>query len=392
MAALPRPDRGAARLVLSAVLAAALALVYVFDLTDYLSFQALAENEAALKALVARMPIIAAALYMAVYVLAVALSIPGAIWLSLAGGLLFGTLQGGLLIVVSASCGAALLFLVARYLAGDALRARAGPGLKNFEAAFNRDAASYLLVLRLLPIFPFFIVNLGAALVGARFSTFVVTTFFGIMPATFVFASIGNGISVLLQAGEAPNLSIVTRPDIMLPLTGLALLSLMPVVWRRFFGAPVILPAASDEASAAATGDNIGDNSGDNNMSETVKTDICVIGGGSGGLSVAAGAAQMGADVVLVEGGKMGGDCLNYGCVPSKALLAAAAHAHHGDVASFGLTGGRKRVSFSKVMAHVRDVIDGIAPMDSVERFSKLGVRVIEAYGHFYRPAHTGRR
>lgn len=264
MAALPRPDRGAARLVLSAVLAAALAPVYVFDLTDYLSFQALAENEAALKALVARMPIIAAALYMAVYVLAVALSIPGAIWLSLAGGLLFGTLQGGLLIVVSASCGAALLFLVARYLAGDALRARAGPGLKNFEAAFNRDAASYLLVLRLLPIFPFFIVNLGAALVGARFSTFVVTTFFGIMPATFVFASIGNGISVLLQAGEAPNLSIVTRPDIMLPLTGLALLSLMPVVWRRFFGAPVILPAASDEASAAATGDNIGDNSGDN--------------------------------------------------------------------------------------------------------------------------------
>ena len=123
-------------------------------------------------------------------------------------------------------------------------------------------------------------------------------------------------------------------------------------------------------------------------MSETLKTDICVIGGGSGGLSVAAGAAQMGADVVLVEGGKMGGDCLNYGCVPSKALLAAAAHAHYGDVAPFGLSGGHKRVSFSKVMAHVRDVIDGIAPMDSVERFSKLGVRVIEAYGTLPARAH----
>ena len=107
IAALPRPDSGAARLVVAALLAAALALVYLFGLTDYLSFQALAENEAALKALVARMPFIAAALYMAVYVLVVALSIPGAIWLSLAGGLLFGTLQGGLLIVVSASCGAA---------------------------------------------------------------------------------------------------------------------------------------------------------------------------------------------------------------------------------------------------------------------------------------------
>jgi len=121
-------------------------------------------------------------------------------------------------------------------------------------------------------------------------------------------------------------------------------------------------------------------------MSEAIKTDICVIGGGSGGLSVAAGAAQMGADVVLVEGGKMGGDCLNYGCVPSKALLAAAHHAHNGDVAPFGLSGGQKRVGFSKVMAHVRDLIAGIEPMDSVERFSQLGVRVIEAYGHFTGP------
>ena len=266
MAAPPRPDRGAARLVLSAVLAAALALVYVFDLTDYLSFQALAENEAALKALVARMPIIAAALYMAVYVLAVALSIPGAIWLSLAGGLLFGTLQGGLLIVVSASCGAALLFLVARYLAGDALRARAGPGLKNFEAAFNRDAASYLLVLRLLPIFPFFIVNLGAALVGARFSTsFVVTTFFGIMPATFVFASIGNGISGSF-AGRRSAQSVDCHPPRYYAAADrsgafIANAGGLAAVFRR---AGYIACGLGHEASGAATGDNIGDNSGDN--------------------------------------------------------------------------------------------------------------------------------
>lgn len=253
-----RPNAGWARVGLSAALALALVLVYVFDLTDYLSFRALAENEAALKELVARMPVLSAALYIGAYVLAVALSIPGAIWLSLAGGLLFGTVKGGFLIIFSATCGAALLFLVARYLAGDALRARAGPALKKFEAAFNRDAASYLLVLRLLPIFPFFIVNLGAALVGARFSVFIVTTFFGIMPATFVFASIGNGISLLLQAGEAPDLSIVTNPDIMLPLTGLALLSLLPVVWRRFFGTPVAMSEdeATEAATEAATGDD----------------------------------------------------------------------------------------------------------------------------------------
>jgi uncharacterized membrane protein YdjX (TVP38/TMEM64 family) len=119
-------------------------------------------------------------------------------------------------------------------LLGDALRARAGPTLEKFEQNFNRDAVSYLLVLRLLPIFPFFIVNLGASLVGVRFPIFVITTFFGIIPGTFVFASIGNGVSVVLQQGAQPDLGVVTKPEIILPLLGLALMSLLPVIWRRF--------------------------------------------------------------------------------------------------------------------------------------------------------------
>ena len=119
-------------------------------------------------------------------------------------------------------------------------------------------------------------------------------------------------------------------------------------------------------------------------MARQIKTDICVIGGGSGGLSVAAGAAQMGAQVVLVEGHKMGGDCLNYGCVPSKALLAAAnrAVAHQANT-DFGLSAAKPKVDFAKVMAHVSDVIKSIEPMDSVERFAGLGVKVIEAKGKF---------
>ena len=119
-------------------------------------------------------------------------------------------------------------------------------------------------------------------------------------------------------------------------------------------------------------------------MAKQIKTDICVIGGGSGGLSVAAGAAQMGAQVVLVEGHKMGGDCLNYGCVPSKALLAAAnrAVAHQANT-DFGLSAAKPKVDFAKVMAHVSDVIKSIEPMDSVERFAGLGVKVIEAKGKF---------
>jgi pyruvate/2-oxoglutarate dehydrogenase complex dihydrolipoamide dehydrogenase (E3) component len=119
-------------------------------------------------------------------------------------------------------------------------------------------------------------------------------------------------------------------------------------------------------------------------MAQHIKTDICVIGGGSGGLSVAAGGAQMGAQTVLVEGHKMGGDCLNYGCVPSKALLAAAERAHMGrGNKPFGVAATRPKVDFAAVMGHVRETIEAIEPVDSVERFSGLGVRVIEETGKF---------
>lgn len=211
-------------------------LFFAFDLDALISYQGLAENEAALKQAVRDNPLITALAYMSVYVLAVTFSLPGALWLSLAGGLMFGTWAGGLLIVISATLGASGLFVVARYIAGDSLRAKAGPALEKFEASFNRDAVSYMLILRLLPVFPFFIVNLGAALVGVRYPIFALTTFLGIMPGTFVFASIGNGISVVLRAGKQPDLSVMTSPEILLPLIALAVLSLAPMVWRRMSG------------------------------------------------------------------------------------------------------------------------------------------------------------
>lgn len=222
------------RLGLLAILALVVATLIFFDVGQYLSYEGLASNEAALKQAVGDAPVLAALAFIGVYIVAVAFSLPGAIWLSLAGGLMFGTWQGGFLILIGATIGASGLFLVARYLLGDLLRARAGPTLEKFEQNFNRDAVSYLLVLRLLPIFPFFIVNLGASLVGVRFPVFVLTTFFGIIPGTFVFASIGNGVSVVLQQGAEPDLAVVTKPEIILPLAGLALMSLLPVIWRRF--------------------------------------------------------------------------------------------------------------------------------------------------------------
>lgn len=228
------------RLALIFLFAALLTAFFAFDLGALISYQGLAENEAALKRAVADYRLVTILAYMAVYIAAVVFSLPGALWLSLAGGLMFGTWKGGVIIVVSATIGASGLFVAARYIIGDALRARVstkwGAALQKFEAAFNRDAWSYMLILRLLPIFPFFIVNLGAALVGVRFPVFLLTTFFGIMPGTFVFASIGNGISVLLQAGERPDLSVMRDPQILGPLVALALLSLAPVIWRRVKG------------------------------------------------------------------------------------------------------------------------------------------------------------
>ena len=125
-------------------------------------------------------------------------------------------------------------------------------------------------------------------------------------------------------------------------------------------------------------------------MTQTVKTDLCVIGAGSGGLSVAAGAVQMGADVVLLEGGKMGGDCLNYGCVPSKALIAAGKHAHAMTTgAKFGVSPVTPEIDFAKAKEHVFSVIRKIEPHDSVERFEGLGVKVIQEYGTFLSPAEV---
>ena len=150
---------------------------------------------------------------------------------SLAGGLMFGTLAGGVIIVISATLGASGLFVAARYIIGDTLRARAGPALQKFEAAFNRDAWSYMLVLRLLPIFPFFIVNLGAALVGVRFPIFLLTTFSALCRG-LLFCLHRQWLSGLLQAGQRPDLSVMQSPEIWGRLSHWRFCH-----WHRFYGA-----------------------------------------------------------------------------------------------------------------------------------------------------------
>jgi uncharacterized membrane protein YdjX (TVP38/TMEM64 family) len=165
-----------------------------------------------------------------------AFSLPGAAAMTLAGGFLFGTLAGGGLAVVGATIGATAVFAAARTALGDRLRLRTGGMLARIEEGFRRDAASYLLFLRLVPAFPFFVVNIAAALLGARPAIFVATTLVGIVPGTLVFASIGAGLGSVFDAGARPDLSVALSWPVLGPLLGLGLLALLPVAWRRIAG------------------------------------------------------------------------------------------------------------------------------------------------------------
>lgn len=220
-------------LPLAAILGA-LGGAYALGLHEYLSFEVLAENRALLLAWTQEHTALALAVFMFAYVAIVALSLPGGVIATLTGGFLFGTWLGGIATVFAATVGATLLFLAARTALGDALRAKAGPALRKLEEGFQRDALSYLLMLRLVPAFPFFLVNLAPAFLGVSLRVYVIGTFFGIMPGTFVFASVGAGLGAVFDRGERPDLSIILAPPVLLPLLALAALALVPVIWNRF--------------------------------------------------------------------------------------------------------------------------------------------------------------
>jgi uncharacterized membrane protein YdjX (TVP38/TMEM64 family) len=217
-------------------LAAGLVLFFALGLNRYLSLDALAENRQRLLAWVSGHQLLAVPAYVLIYAAVVAFSLPGATVMTLSGGLLFGWLLGGAWAVIGATIGATLLFLAARTALGEPLRARAGPWLKKLEAGFADNAFSYMLVLRLVPVIPFFIVNLVPAFLGVKLSIFVITTFIGIIPGAMVYASIGNGLGSVLEAGGKPDLGLFTKPEIILPLVGLALLALVPVAYKRLKG------------------------------------------------------------------------------------------------------------------------------------------------------------
>jgi len=221
------------RLLPPLVLLAGLMAFFALGLDRQLSFSALSEHRQILLAWVADHAWLAPLAYIGMYIIVVAFSLPGGAVMTVSGGFLFGTLGGGIYAIVGATLGATALFLLAKTSLGDFLLARAGPVIKRMQTGFAANAWSYMFVLRLIPLFPFFLVNLAPAFLGVPLRIYVVATLFGIMPATFVFALVGSGLGSVFDSGEAFTLRGVMTPEMLAALAGLALLALLPVVYQK---------------------------------------------------------------------------------------------------------------------------------------------------------------
>ena len=336
-------------------------LFFSFRLDKFLTFASLQAHQALLISWTKAHYFTSVIIFMSVYTLAVAVSVPGALFLTLAGGFLFGVVWGTILVIISATMGATILFFAVRTSLGNWVAKSASNWIERMRQGFQKNAFSYLLTLRLVPLFPFWVVNIVPALLDVDARTYVLATFFGIIPGSIVYVMVGNGLSHVFAINQTPNLGIIFSPEILIALLTLAALSLIPVGYRWLHR-----------------------NRKRTTHINQIQCDLAIIGGGAGGLSLASVAAQLGLKVVLIESGKMGGDCLNSGCIPSKSLLAAAKFAYHlRYAAQFGITVKEVDIDFPKIMQQVHRVIATLAKNDSIKRFKSLGVHVIKASARF---------
>lgn len=233
------PKSAVKRFAPIAIILIALAAFFALGGPKYVSIEALRDNRETLTAFVGDNFPLAILGFIALYAALTAISFPGASLLSIFGGFLFGTLIGGSAITVGATIGALGIFLAARYAIGDALSKKAGPYMQKFEKGLKENELSYLFILRLIPAFPFFIVNIVPGLFDVKVRNYLLSTFFGIIPGCFVYASVGAGIGAIFDAGEDVELGgLMTQPKILFPILGLITLSTLPILYKKFKGSP----------------------------------------------------------------------------------------------------------------------------------------------------------
>jgi uncharacterized membrane protein YdjX (TVP38/TMEM64 family) len=224
------------RLIPLIILLLGLGAFFYFRAYEYINLETLKAHRAQLLEWTMRYPIIIAGSFILIYTIAVAISMPQAIFLTLLGGFLFGPIFGTIYVAVGATIGATIIFLAAKTAFHKLLLHKAGPWMKKITSGFQNNAISYMLFLRLVPLFPFWLVNIVPAFLGISTRIYFFTTFFGILPGTFVYILLGHGLGTIIEQGKEINLGIIFKPEILAPLIGLGILSLIPIVYKKFKG------------------------------------------------------------------------------------------------------------------------------------------------------------
>jgi pyruvate/2-oxoglutarate dehydrogenase complex dihydrolipoamide dehydrogenase (E3) component/uncharacterized membrane protein YdjX (TVP38/TMEM64 family) len=356
--------------ILAALTAVALiAAFFALGLQKYFTLSALSASRDALAQYLETNRFTFTLAFMGVYIAATALSLPGAAILTLAAGALFGFTVGTIVASISSTIGATLAFILARFILRDAIMRRYGTRLAAVDAGFKRDGAVYLLSLRLIPAVPFFLVNILMGLTGIRALTFLAVSWIGMLPGTMVYIYAGTQLATLKSMGD------ILSPGL---LAALVLLGVFPLIARFIYG-------WIQSRRALAKYDR----------PKHYDYNMVVIGAGSAGLIASYVAAAVKAKVALIEKSEMGGDCLNTGCVPSKALIRSTRILSYGRRAEeFGFKSLSVDFTFADIMERVQRVIREIAPHDSPERYTGLGVECIAGTAHIvdpYRVAVNGR-
>ncbi|MGE4593796.1 FAD-dependent oxidoreductase [Alcaligenes sp.] len=334
---------------------------FVFDLGQYLNLQTLKTQHEAVTAYQASHPAQVIGAYFIVYVVATAISVPGAVLLTLAGGAMFGLLWGTVIVSFASTIGATLAFLMSRFVLRDWVSQRFGQRLVAINRGIDREGHFYLFTLRLVPAFPFFLVNLLFGLTAMKAWTFYWVSQLGMLAGTLVYVNAGT------QLAQLDSLSGILSPAL---LGSFALLGIFPLVAKK-------IVAAINRNKVFARW----------NKPARYDRNLVVIGGGSAGLVTAYIAAAVKAKVTLVEKHKLGGDCLNTGCVPSKALIRSAKFLSHlSRSRDFGIGTAHADFDFSDIMQRVQSIIKTIEPHDSAERYTKLGVDVVQGSARLLSP------
>jgi len=349
------------KIIILIIIVALITTFFMFDLQQYLTLEALKAKQETIESYRSTHPELTVIIYGLVYIAVTGLSLPGAAILTLAGGAVFGVLWGTVIVSFASTIGATLAFIAARFLFRDTVKSRFASRMKAIDEGIAREGAFYLFTLRLVPVFPFFMINLTMGLTTLKVRTFYWVSQIGMLAGTVVFVNAGT------QLAKIDSLSGILSPAL---LGSFVLLGLFPLIAKKIVSSIQAKKVYKNYDKPTSF---------DNNL--------VVIGAGSGGLVTSYIAAAVKAKVTLVEKHKMGGDCLNTGCVPSKALIRSAKHLSHIKRSKeFGIKHASVEFDFADVMDRIQSLIKTIEPHDSIERYTELGVDIVQGSAKIISP------